>query len=379
MDLAIGLDATVGPDPADPATKLLDGKEIPKFVASLDTTSLKGARFAIVPRLVGTTPDDQEGVRVFRAAVEKMKGRGATFVDLVLPALDTVVANGQVIEFEMKQDLIDYFARVPGAPVASLSQIIERGLFHLQLESTLRRRESLGNLQNPAYKAALDRRVVARDMVVQYLDDNRLDGLVYPTSNRKPEFTGFTQRGGNCTLSAVTGLPAISMPAGFTEDSLPIGIELVGRPLADARLLAFASDYERAVKPRRAPVTTPPLVDGKAPAPAEFVATTVAGGVSVRGTFTADASWRELKFDVRLNGTAADKVYGVTLDRDSSGTRQAVLYHLSGVGELAARGSLKLGTTERSELRAGRMAVRVFTKDKPDGSIRAPLTGTSQR
>jgi len=47
MDLAIALDATVGPDASDSATKILDGQTVPRFVNALDTASLGGARIGI--------------------------------------------------------------------------------------------------------------------------------------------------------------------------------------------------------------------------------------------------------------------------------------------------------------------------------------------
>jgi aspartyl-tRNA(Asn)/glutamyl-tRNA(Gln) amidotransferase subunit A len=44
----------------------------------------------------------------------------------------------------------------------------------------------------------------------------------------------------------LTGQPAITLPAGFDEDGLPLGIQLVGRRFDDALLLAVARDYELA-------------------------------------------------------------------------------------------------------------------------------------
>src|SRR5205085_5160942 len=101
-------------------------------------------------------------------------------------------------------------------------------------------------------REALARRTAARDLVVAFLEWNHYDALVYPTLRRKAALIGEPPRGSTCSLSAVTGLPALTMPAGFTPDGMPIGVELLGPSLADARLVAMAYDYEQSVRPRRA-------------------------------------------------------------------------------------------------------------------------------
>src|SRR5207249_2569996 len=166
-----------------------------------------------------------------------------------------------VIDYEFKYDLIDYLARMPGAPVASLADILARGLYDAQLEGALRRREAQGTRDSEAYRAALKQRDAVRDTIVQILDARHLDALIYPTMRRKAALVGEPQRGSTCQLSAVTGLPALSMPAGFTPDSLPIGVELLGRPFGDDRLVAFAYDYAQAPRPPHPPRTTPPPLD----------------------------------------------------------------------------------------------------------------------
>jgi aspartyl-tRNA(Asn)/glutamyl-tRNA(Gln) amidotransferase subunit A len=44
----------------------------------------------------------------------------------------------------------------------------------------------------------------------------------------------------------LAGLPAISVPCGFTKSALPIGVQLIGQPYREADLLAIAHAYERA-------------------------------------------------------------------------------------------------------------------------------------
>jgi aspartyl-tRNA(Asn)/glutamyl-tRNA(Gln) amidotransferase subunit A len=80
-----------------------------------------------------------------------------------------------------------------------------------------------------------------------------LDGQSYPV--RGPG-SGMTAR---CTSpSNATGLPAMSIPCGFTSAGLPIGLQLIGRPFEEALLFQVAHGYE-AVSPSRG--RRPALVD----------------------------------------------------------------------------------------------------------------------
>jgi len=57
----------------------------------------------------------------------------------------------------------------------------------------------------------------------------------------------------NTFIASQSGCPAISLPAGFTDDGLPVGLELLGAPLSDRRLVGFAAAYEAVGDPRRPP------------------------------------------------------------------------------------------------------------------------------
>jgi amidase len=48
----------------------------------------------------------------------------------------------------------------------------------------------------------------------------------------------------SCYYITVTGLPAISVPCGFTAAGLPIGLQLVGKPRGEAALLSAAAIFE---------------------------------------------------------------------------------------------------------------------------------------
>jgi Asp-tRNA(Asn)/Glu-tRNA(Gln) amidotransferase A subunit family amidase len=52
---------------------------------------------------------------------------------------------------------------------------------------------------------------------------------------------------------AQAGLPALTIPVGFTENGLPVGMELLGTPLAEAKMLQFAHAWEKSTRQRKPP------------------------------------------------------------------------------------------------------------------------------
>ena len=377
MDLAIALDATVGMDAADPATAALADREVPRFTTSRDAATLEGVRLGVLTDMFGDDPEDQEMGGVVRAAIAQMFDAGADVVDVVIPDLDDLVSNSSVIAHEFKWDLIDYLAATPGAAVGSLQDILDQGLYHAALESRFNLRNESESRDTEEYREALAKREMIREAVVRAMDEERLDALIYPTMRRPPAQIGDLQTGSNCQLSTSAGLPAFSIPAGFTLSGLPAGLELLGRPFADARLLALGFAFEQLTSHRRAPFSTPPLEGGVAPAPLHFALIADGPAAQLSARFVLDVPTGVLSYDLDVTGSPADEVHAVDLHRAGDAPTGPVIHRLSGAGVASSSGRVTLRGPELDALRDGRLYLSLYTREHPAGMARTAVCGAS--
>jgi amidase len=66
----------------------------------------------------------------------------------------------------------------------------------------------------------------------------------FPTSINGKPMTSYLDWMRSAYLITVTGCPAISVPAGFTADGLPVGVQIVARHNQERRLLEVAAAFE---------------------------------------------------------------------------------------------------------------------------------------
>ena len=379
-DLAIALDATVGADPADPATRALEGRALPRFREALAGATLAGVRLGILAGLFGDTPEDAAVAGVVRAAIGRMVELGADTVTIDIPDYQSLISGSSVIAHEFKWDLGDYLASVPDAPVSSLEEMLDRGLNHAALVPILERSTAPASRDTEAYRDALAKRGPLRDAVIAAMDAGGVDALVYPTIRTVPNQIGEPQRGSNCQLSATSGLPAISFPAGWS-DGLPVGVEMLARPFADARLVGIAYAFELADRQRRAPAVTPPLAGEAGPAPiTATVGVTGSGARPARADarFELDPVLGTLSYDVLISGVAPSDVFAVVLRRTDAEGRRSVVARLAGPGVTADRGSLRLDGEMRAWLEAGELSLALVTREDPFGTVGGPVRISSR-
>jgi Asp-tRNA(Asn)/Glu-tRNA(Gln) amidotransferase A subunit family amidase len=228
------------------------------YAAALKQGSLRGARIGALLPLFGTTPEDQRAGSVARTALAELESAGARVEQV---ATDPLPAEGDVsvIRYEFKFNLDAYLRATPRAPVRSLAEILDKGVYLKALEQAFRGSNAVATLDSDDYRAAVARQADLRKRLLALLEEKRLDAFAYPTVRRTAAKIGEPQQGGNCAASAATGLPAISVPAGFADDGMPVGIEFLGRPFSELDLLKLAYAYEQATHHRHPPALTPRL------------------------------------------------------------------------------------------------------------------------
>jgi Asp-tRNA(Asn)/Glu-tRNA(Gln) amidotransferase A subunit family amidase len=363
-DLAIMLDATVGVDPADPSTSVSAGQISGSYRDGLRADALAGARIGVVRSLFGAAPEDQEVATVIQQALDGLKKAGAELIDVVIPGLDDLLRDSSMINADFKFDLAEYLAKAGNAPVKSLGEILDRGLYHSALEATFRTRNAVEERESDATRRARIKRVALRQAIEAVLAEHRLATLVYPTLRRKPARIGDGQAGSTCQVSAHSGLPALGAPAGFTEDGLPVGIELLGAAFKEQQLLSLGYAMEQTLHLRRQPFSTPALVAGKRPR--ARTATASFSGTALKVSY--DETTSRLNYTLSVGGYAADRLAAVWIHLGTPDKPGAARHQLFGSGQPTA-GAVTLGAVDRKAIADGRLMVRFFPRTGAVGDV----------
>ena len=266
-DCAVMLSVMAGIDPNDQITRLSIGKtpDAP-YESFLKPGSLKGKRLGILRDLFKTGPEHTEYNKLIADAVTKMKDAGAVIIDPVTTGTDLfAMTQGQSLgNFEYKYAFNAYLAaRGPGQPIATLADLIKSSKFHPRLKERHAESEAMGLMElNPEYAGRYRNRAILKDLLEGLLARYDLDAFVYPVrSGPMPKAGTWPMPPGASgqSISDYCGLPAITVPAGFTADGTPNGIEFLGAAFEDAKLLQIAYGYEQTAPHRKLPKTTPPL------------------------------------------------------------------------------------------------------------------------
>ena len=356
IDLVTVLDATVAVDPADEQTAAANGRIPRTYREFLKPEALQGARLGVLTDYLRESAPYGDVSEVLRNAIAAMADSGAEIVEIDIEGLDAVLRDTSVIDMEFKRDLESYLQQ-SDAPVASLTEILDSGRYHVALDERYRR--SIDAAEDvDEYHARLARREALAQLLIGAMAQHELDAIVYPTIRVKPQFVGEGQFGSLCRIAAHSGLPAISVPAGFTDDGLPVGVELLAKPFEEGRLIALGHAWEQAAQPRRPPPRTPSLISDVLSVAFEIRATALSG--VLRFEKSAQALHYELRFPAK-----DDDVIDLKLHRGAAGAPGPVIELLGP----KRQGVVTIRNADVADLLAGRLYVLVYTNDGRSGWI----------
>jgi aspartyl-tRNA(Asn)/glutamyl-tRNA(Gln) amidotransferase subunit A len=245
-DCAIMLQAIGGHDPRDPASAK---QAVPDYRAAL-TGSIKGLRIGVLRHLFeDDAPLAPAAKTALEAAFDVLRGLGATLEDTrIRPAEvyhDVKITGAESELYAVHEPVLrtrlgdfgeDFLGRTLGALLISAADYVQ---------------------------ASRWRRVLVAEMAPLYTN---YDVLVTAGPGPAPRLDSwrtinFWQRPSLTTPFNVLGGPALAQCIGFTDDGLPLSMQIVGRPFDDATVLRVAHAYEgatpwRASRPLLDPNTT---------------------------------------------------------------------------------------------------------------------------
>ena len=261
QDAALTLGVIAGADPADGTSAT---EPVADYAAAL-TGDVRGVRIGVPSRLLASGVDE-EVAQAFTASLDALASKGATLVDIDLPHAQYaipvyyLVAVAEASSNLARYDGVRYGLRAQDDGKAGHQQTLhemyartrERGF-----GPEVKRRIMLGTyvLSAGYYDAYYLKAQRVRTLILRDYDEafSRVDVVAMPTSPISAFKIG--ERVADplqmylidiFTVSAnLAGLPAISVPCGFTRNRLPIGLQLTGRRFDEATPLRVADAYER--------------------------------------------------------------------------------------------------------------------------------------
>ena len=224
-DVAFALSLLAGSSESDP-----HGRPLPGFHVDLDKAlpPLDQPRLAII-RFAKWSRAEREQQKVLEAAITTLRNAGAIVEELELAQLDqanwvavnTIVASEAVVIFG---GLVE---RYPDRTSDHLKSLVRTGKAH----------SAYDYLTAKALQEKLRRAFAAQISGFDAV-------LTLPAFGEAPEGLGYTGDAEYCAPWTLLGVPAVSLPAGFGKNRLPLGIQIVGAYREDYRTLRVAKWIE---------------------------------------------------------------------------------------------------------------------------------------
>lgn len=256
-DLAIVLQAVAGQDPLDGTTSAVP---VPDYRAAL-TGDVKGLRVGIPKEcfIDGLNPEIEAATR---EAAKVLESLGATLVDISLPHSPYALATYYVI---CPCEVSSNMARYDGIRYGHTEKAADLVEYYKNVRSAgfgkeVKRRIMIGTYALSAgyYDAYYRQAQKVRTLIGQDFEQawQQVDVILSPVTPT-PAFTVGAHENDPVAMyledifldaQVMAGVPALSVPAGFSKEGLPIGVQLTGKQWGEAEILKVAHAYERATE-----------------------------------------------------------------------------------------------------------------------------------
>jgi Asp-tRNA(Asn)/Glu-tRNA(Gln) amidotransferase A subunit family amidase len=280
QDLVVALTvmASVGFDAADNATALPPAKAVGRdYSADLYGGGLKGLRLGALDGFFNHT-DSAETTPVNQAMtdiISFLKSEGAEIVNVTGSVYNATAISAalDIQTSEYRQQLNAYLAgaTLNGTVPASFNDLYTSGKF-LVIPSQYNyvKTAFVSSTDNSSYSVA---KLGIQNLTLALratFSENNLNAVIYPEQKNLVVKVGSpSQSGRNGILAALTGSPVVTVPVGFSEPSddapigVPIGMEILGAPFTEGKLLNMAGHLTQLYPVRRMPAFANQSVETK--------------------------------------------------------------------------------------------------------------------
>lgn len=259
-DAARTLSVIAGFDKDDDVTAWSYNKTM-LFEEGLDEGTLQGKRIGVLRSFFVKEEVNRPVNEIMEKALAVLQSAGAELVDITENIDSGWLTNEVSVHLDDFNDhLTAYLQSFPEdkIPVHSLKEIYESGKYHPVDKGNMEDALKLST-HSAHYNEKLLRQQTVKNKIMKLIAENRLDCIVYPHQQQLVCKIGDSQKQRNGVLCSVTGFPSVVVPAGFSAPSseaplgVPAGMEIIGEPWSEKRLLMIARAYEKAAKMRKAP------------------------------------------------------------------------------------------------------------------------------
>lgn len=236
-DVALMLRAMAGYDPSDPTTRDI---KVPNYAAAL-TGDLKGLKIGVPQNYF--FDDIQPAVRgAVTAAIATLKKLGGKIVEVKLEHFDDVLPTFfSIVMPEAATYHLESFRARGHDYGTDVRELLETG--QLCLATTYIAAQRNRSAIKASLAAALDKVDVLVTPTLP-VTAARVGQEVYQWKDRQEHVFAACARF-LCPFN-LAGLPAASVPCGFSEDQMPIGLQVAGNPFDEATVLRVADAFDKA-------------------------------------------------------------------------------------------------------------------------------------